>query len=44
MERLVDRVRLATAAQFYDKNEKAGLVEIKPIGGEKERASKVTKT
>ena len=43
MERLVDRARLATAAQFYDKNEKAGLIEIKPIGESKIRTPKATK-
>ena len=32
LEQLVDRVRLTTAAQFYDKNEKAGLVEVNPAG------------
>ena len=32
LEQLVDWARLTTAAQFYDKNEKAGLVEINPAG------------
>ena len=42
LERMVDRARLATAAQFYDKNEKEGLVEIKPTGEEKENPRRTT--
>ena len=32
LERLVSRARLTTAAQFYDKDDKAGLTEIGPTG------------
>ena len=32
LERLVNRARLTTTAQFYDKDEKAGLTEIGPTG------------
>ena len=32
LERLVNQARLTTTAQFYDKDEKAGLTEIGPTG------------
>ena len=32
LERLVNRARLTTTAQFYDKDKKAGLTEIGPTG------------
>ena len=37
MERMVNRARIMTAAQFYDKDEKEGLTE---IGGENEPPAK----
>ena len=32
LERLINQARLATTAQFYDRDEKAGLTEIGPTG------------
>ena len=44
MERLVDQARLTTAAQFYDRNEKAGLIEINPAGGNELKRSKTARS
>ena len=44
LEQLVDRARLVMAAQFYDKNEKAGLIEIKPVGENRIKPSKAIRS
>ena len=44
LEQLVDRARLVMAAQFYDKNEKAGLIEINPAGENRIKPSKTTRS